>query len=59
MARHGVVARGIGPARRCGAAPGYSAEARMAIEWLHDADAAKSAALKQRKPIFIDVYKDQ
>lgn len=30
----------------------------MAIDWLRDAELAKSAALKQRKPILIDVYKD-
>jgi hypothetical protein len=28
----------------------------MAIEWLHNADAAKAAALRARKPILVDVY---
>jgi hypothetical protein len=30
----------------------------VAIDWLRDAEMAKAAALKQRKPILIDVYKD-
>jgi hypothetical protein len=33
-------------------------EERMAIDWLRDGEMAKAAALKQRKPILIDVYKD-
>lgn len=27
------------------------------IEWLRDAEAARAAALRERKPILIDVYK--
>jgi hypothetical protein len=30
----------------------------MTIEWLRDGELAKAAALKQRKPILIDVFKD-
>ena len=29
----------------------------MRIEWLRDAELAKAAALRGRKPILIDVYK--
>lgn len=29
----------------------------MAIDWLRDAEAAKATALKERKPILIDVFK--
>jgi hypothetical protein len=31
----------------------------MTIDWLRDAELAKAAALKLRKPILVDVYKDQ
>jgi hypothetical protein len=30
----------------------------MTIHWLHDAEQAKADALRLRRPILLDVYKD-
>jgi hypothetical protein len=46
------------PPRRRIIDAGTKVAGAVAIEWLRDGELAKAAALKQRKPILVDVYKD-